>query len=139
MKGEDCSSICDGGVRLPPPGGASSRWANRAFSHQSTSEVCERERARGRERESGEAALNAAFHQGDIEPIPCSLVAWKTRADFHFGVFNGIGSCCRRVQITVLWILRFWYKKRAMCWVGVNSLDRSVAVCLLAKHEWEDQ
>lgn len=59
MKGEDCSSICDGGVRLPrgkyEPG-------KQSLSHQSRSEVCVRE--------TGETGLTSAFHHDKIEPIP---------------------------------------------------------------------
>lgn len=126
MKGEDCSSICDGGVGLP---GGKYKLGKQSFSHQSTSEVCVRA--------TGEAGLTTAFHQDKIEPIPCYCMAsWKTRADQHVDGFCGIGSFCRRAQIIkVLSILCFWYKRVQCAGLVLNSLDRSVAVCLLAKHE----
>lgn len=125
MKGEDCSSICDGSIRLPR---GRYKLGKQRLSHQSTSEVCVRE--------TGETGLATAFHQDKIEPIPCyCTVAWKTRVDQHLEGFSGIGCFCRRVQIEVLSILCFWYKRVKCAGLVLNSLDRSVAVCLLAMHE----
>lgn len=125
MKGEDCSSICDGGVGLPR---GKYKVGKQSRSHQSTFEVCARE--------TGETGLTTAFHQGKIEPIPCCcMVSWKRRAIQHSGAFCGIGSFCRRVQIAVLSILCFRYKRVQCAGLVLNSLDRSVAVCLLARHE----
>lgn len=129
MKGEDCSSICDGGVGLPR---GKYKLGKQSRSHQSTSEVC----VCVCERETGETGLTTAFHQDKIEPIPCyCMVSWKRRANQHLGAFCAIGSFCRRVQIEVLSILCFWYKRVQCAGLVLNSLDRSVAVRLLAKHE----
>lgn len=125
MKGEDCSSICDGGIGLPR---GKYKLGKQRLSHQSTFEVSVRE--------TGEAGLTKAFHHGKIEPIPCyCMVTWNRRADRHLGRFCGIGSFCRRVKIEVLSILCFRYKGVQCAGLVLNSLDRSVAVCLLAKHE----
>lgn len=96
-------------------------------SHQNISEECVRE---GAERQG----LSWAFHQDKIEPIPCCcMVSWKRRATFEGGSC-GFVSFCRRLQIEVPFC-SFWYKREQCAGLVLNCLDRSEAMCLLAKHE----
>lgn len=124
MKGEDCSSICDGGVRLPR---GKYKLGKQSCSHQSTSEVCVRE--------AEETGLTTVSIRIKLNLFHATVWYHGRRENRHLGAFCGIGSYCRRVQIKVLSILCFCYKRVQCAGLVLNSLDRSVAVCLLARHE----